>query len=378
MNKFETLSDFWALVVEVWNQGAFGYDVGTILTALGVFLLFMAFRGLFTRFVLSRMHRWAEKTTNEVDDAIVDALKPPIRFIPVVMGIFFALSIFEFEGDGLELAGLVNRTLVVFTLFWILYSLAKPLGDLMQKGANFLTSEMIEWVAKALRIAFVLIGAAAILEIWGIEVGPLIAGLGLFGVAVALGAQDLFKNLIAGLFVIGERRLHTGDWILVDGVVEGTVESVGFRTTMVRRFDKAPVYVPNTKLADSALTNFSRMTYRRIRWNIGLTYDTSAAQLRAIRDAIAHYIETNDEFVKPVETSTFVRIDQFSASSIDLFLYCFTRTTDWLEWLEVKEELLLKIKEIVEENGASFAFPSQSLYIESLPGDPGDSTKASL
>ncbi|WP_308911811.1 mechanosensitive ion channel family protein [Pseudokordiimonas caeni] len=375
MSKFETLSDFWALVVEVWNQGAFGYDVGTILTALGVFLLFMAFRGLFTRFVLSRLHGWAEKTTNEVDDAVVDALKPPIRFIPVVMGIFFALSIFEFEGDGLELAGLINRTLVVFTLFWILYSLSKPLGDLMQKGANFLTSEMIEWVAKALRIAFVLIGAAAILEIWGIEVGPLIAGLGLFGVAVALGAQDLFKNLIAGLFVIGERRLHIGDWILVDGVVEGTVESVGFRTTMVRRFDKAPVYVPNTKLADSALINFSRMTYRRISWNIGLTYDTTAAQLRAIRDEIAGYIESNDDFVKPIETATMVRIDKFSASSIDLFLYCFTRTTDWLEWLAVKEELLLKVKEIVEENGASFAFPSQSIYVETLPGDAMDRGK---
>lgn len=375
MSKFETLSDFWALVVEVWNQGAFGYDVGTILTALGVFLLFMAFRGLFTRFVLSRLHGWAEKTTNEVDDAVVDALKPPIRFIPVVMGIFFALSIFEFEGDGLELAGLINRTLVVFTLFWILYSLSKPLGDLMQKGANFLTSEMIEWVAKALRIAFVLIGAAAILEIWGIEVGPLIAGLGLFGVAVALGAQDLFKNLIAGLFVIGERRLHTGDWILVDGVVEGTVESVGFRTTMVRRFDKAPVYVPNTKLADSALINFSRMTYRRISWNIGLTYDTTAAQLRAIRDEIAGYIESNDDFVKPIETATMVRVDKFSASSIDLFLYCFTRTTDWLEWLAVKEELLLKVKEIVEENGASFAFPSQSIYVETLPGDAMDRGK---
>ncbi|MBL4601876.1 MAG: mechanosensitive ion channel family protein, partial [Emcibacteraceae bacterium] len=188
--------------------------------------------------------------------------------------------------------------------------------------------------------------------------------LGLFGVAVALGAQDLFKNLISGLFIIGERRFHPGDWVKVDGIVEGTVEDIGFRTTTIIQFDKAPVYVPNSKLSDNATINFSRMSHRRIYWKIGLVYDTSIEQLKAIREQIEHYIMNNNDFAHPPEVATFVRIDSFNDSSIDLMLYCFTKTTDWGEWLEIKEQFALTIKDIVAKNGSAFAFPSQSIYIE--------------
>lgn len=202
---------------------------------------------------------------------------------------------------------------------------------------------------------------------------PLIAGLGLFGVAIALGAQDLFKNLIAGLFVIGERRFKKGDWILVDGEVEGTVEQIGFRTTKIRRFDKAPVFIPNSALSDNAVTNFSQMTHRRITWRIGLEYKSTSKQLRTVRDGIEKYIMENTDFSTGPEMSTFVRIDRFSDSSIDMFLYCFTHTTDWGEWLAVKEELILAIKEIVEEADVGFAFPSHSIYLET--SDSGEVLK---
>ena len=228
---------------------------------------------------------------------------------------------------------------------------------------------MVEWLVKAIRATFIFIGTATILQIWGIEVGPILAGLGLFGVAVALGAQDLFKNLIAGLLIIAEKRFNKGDWIRVDGTVEGTVESIGFRSTVVRRFDKAPVFVPNAKLSDSAVTNFSSMTHRRIYWKIGVEYRTSVDQLRSIRDAIESYVANNDAFANPPDVVRFVRIDSFSDSSIDIMLYCFTRTTNWGEWLEIKEQLAYAIKEIVEGAGSAFAFPSQSLYIEATPDD---------
>jgi MscS family membrane protein len=220
-----------------------------------------------------------------------------------------------------------------------------------------------------LHIAVVFIGAATILEIWGIRVGPILAGLGLFGVAVALGAQDLFKNLIAGVLVIAEKRMRVGDWIMVDGIVEGTVEHIGFRSTLVRRFDKAPVYVPNANLSDNAVTNFSEMTHRRIKWMIGIEYDATIGQLRAIRDGIEAHILNDAAFASPADVATFVRIDRFSDSSIDILLYCFTNTTNWGEWLKVKESLAYKIKEIVEAEGTGFAFPSQSLYIQTVPGE---------
>ena len=230
-----------------------------------------------------------------------------------------------------------------------------------------LTKTLIEWTTRSIRVLIFFLGAATILELWGIQVGPLLAGLGLFGVAVALGAQDLFKNLIAGLMIILERRFHVGDWVKIDGVVEGTVERINFRSTTIRRFDKAPVYVPNAQFSDSAVTNFSSMTHRRIYWMIGIEYRATVDQLRQIRDGIEAYILGNKDFAQPPEVSTFVRIDKLNDSSIDIMLYCFTRTTDWGEWLEIKEELAYKITQIVEEAGAGLAFPSQSIYVEALP-----------
>ncbi|NVJ98646.1 MAG: mechanosensitive ion channel family protein [Alphaproteobacteria bacterium] len=361
--------DFLALVEEVWRNGLYGIDVGQIIVAFGIFFIFLLARNLFTRLVVNRIAAWTKRTKTHLDDTIVAAIEAPLRFVPIVMGLFFATAYLELDTESADLASKLNRSLIAFVIFWTLYRAAGPVSELLQRADQILTVSMIEWLSKAIRAAFAIIGGATILEIWGIQVGPLIAGLGLFGVAVALGAQDLFKNLIAGLFVIGERRFHPGDWVLVEGIVEGTVEHIGFRTTTIRRFDKAPVYVPNTKLSDHAVTNFSRMTFRRIKWLVGLEYRTSAAQLQEVRDRVEKYISESTDFVQPDETATFVRIDQFSASSIDILLYAFTRTTNWLEWLAIKEKLLLEIKKIVEEAGTGFAFPSRSLYIETMPGD---------
>ena len=268
-----------------------------------------------------------------------------------------------------EIADSLVRSLIAFTIFWGLLELTSILSSLLTRLEKHFTHELISWLIKALRIVVIFIGAATVLQIWGIQVGPIIAGAGLLGVAVALGAQDLFKNLIAGILILGEKRFRNGDWIRVEGVVEGTVESIGFRSTMVRRFDKAPVMVPNTKLADTAVTNFSAMTHRRIFWKIGVTYTTNIDQLRKIRDQIEEYIIGNPDFASPKDVSTFVRIDSFNASSIDIMLYCFTLTTDWGEWLKVKEQLAYQVKQIVEDTGTSFAFPSQSIYVESIPSE---------
>jgi len=228
---------------------------------------------------------------------------------------------------------------------------------------------MVLWLRKGIKFLIFFVGFATVLEIWGIKVAPLIASLGLFGVAVALGAQDMFKNLISGLTIIAEKRFQPGDWILVDGVVEGHVENIGFRSTQVRRFDKAPVHVPNSKLSDSAITNFTGMTHRRIYWKFGVLYSTTIEQLRQIRDEIEAYIFESEDFASPEDVSTFVRIDKFSDSSIDIMMYCFTNTTKWGEWLKAKEKLAYEVKNIVERSGSGFAFPSRSLYVEKMASD---------
>lgn len=359
-----SLQEFWLLVLEVWNHGVYGIDLPQILAALLVFLFFLLIRSLFTRYVLGALSRLGRRTETDLDDSLLESLREPLRFVPVLMGIFFATRLLDLDADAETFVYNINRSLVAFTLFWALFRVSVPVGNAVTRSSRLLTAAMGEWLVKFARLVFVAIGAATILELWGIAVAPIVAGFGLFGVAVALGAQDLFKNLIAGLFVLGERRFEPGDWIQVDGVVEGTVLQIGFRTTTIRRFDRAPVYVPNARLADNAVTNFSRMSHRRIRWMLGLEYRTTLEQLREIRDGIERYILESDEFADPGDVATFVRIDSFNDSSIDILLYCFTHTTVWGEWLEIKERLAYRIKEIVEAAGTGFAFPSRSLYLE--------------
>ncbi len=368
MNK--DLEAFKNIVVDVWAHGFMGVNIGQLIVALLIFGGFLLIRGLFSKFVLRYLRNLAVKSKNELDDKIIDALIPPIKFIPVILGVFFASQYLDLSAGLNEIVIKVERSLIVFTIFWALYRTCTPLSYSLKKLEELLTHAMMVWIFKALKVLVIFLGGAIILEIWGIAVGPLLAGLGLFGAAVALGAQDLFKNLIGGITIIAEKRFHAGEWIFVDGVVEGTVEDIGFRSTKIRRFDKAPVHVPNSNLSDAVVTNFSRMTHRRIKWKIGVTYSTDVKQLQIIRDGIMNYIIENEAFAKPNDVSTFVRVDSFNASSIDFLVYCFTNTTDWGDWLEIKEAFAIKIKHIVEDEAkTSFAFPSQSIYIENLPGD---------
>jgi len=367
----QDLNKFWQLVIDVWHDGFAGVDVGRILTALAILLVFLMLRGLFTRYVTARLRAVAQRTTNQLDDQMVDAMAPPLRLVPLVLGVFFATQHLALQGLYAEIADNIVKSLIATSIFWSVHRIIGPWRFLLAQLERVFTHELVEWMVKAIRIAILFVGAATILQIWGIQVGPIIAGAGLLGVAVALGAQDLFKNLIGGILILGEKRFRKGDWILAEGTVEGTVESIGFRSTLVRRFDKAPVMVPNARLSDTAVINFSGMSHRRIFWRIGVEYSTNVAQLRQIRDGIEDYILNSDDFAHPPTVPTFVRIDRFSDSSIDIMLYAFTKTTEWGAWLEIKERLAFAIMEIVETAGSGFAFPSQSVYVESMPtGQP--------
>jgi MscS family membrane protein len=360
--RAETL---WEIVLRVWDTSFAGYNVGDGLVAMGVLAIAFLVRGLFSHLVLRRLIEFAERTDNNLDSKVVNALKGPIKLIPVIVGVYIAFTILDFHAETAPINGTkLVEMLIVIALFWALHNVVVPVSHLMTPLRKALTPVMVDWLAKFLRILFIVIGAAAVLQIWGIPVAPVLGGLGLLGVAIGLGAQDLFRNLIAGILILTEKRFVPGEWILVDGVVEGTVEQINFRSTLIRRFDRSPVFVPNSKLADNAVTNFTRMTHRRIRWIIGVEYKTTTEQLQYVRDKVLDFILNHPEFAKPPEVPTFMRVDSFGPSSIDYLLYAFTVTTNWGEWLRVKEELALAVKAIVEEAGSSFAFPSTSIYMD--------------
>ena len=286
----------------------------------------------------------------------------PARFLPIVLGVFFASYYMSFSDDMRDFVDNLNRTLITILIFWIIHQIIEPISYILSGLDKILTRELIGWIIKSLKILIFILGAAAVLELWGIKIGPIIAGLGLFVVAVALGAQDLFKNLISGILVLVEKRFRMGDWIRVDGIIEGVVEKIGFRSTVIRKFDKSLAIIPNFQFAENAVINVSQTTNWLISWIITLQYDTTVDQLKTIRNQIEEHINKSEDFDQSIGVA--VRVDKFADSSIDMYVRCFSKTNSWNEWLKVKENLALSIKQIVETNKASFAFPSQSIYVE--------------
>jgi len=365
----QAINSFISLFSEVWKEGIFGINASEIMIGLLIFLFFYVLRRLFARFLIARLNKIVLKTSTTLDDTVINVIEGPLKFLPVVLGFFIASSYINFSSELQSFIDLLNRTLITIFIFWLLHQLVIPFSFVIKKFENKISKPLVDWTLRGLKIIIFILGVVAVLELWGIKVGPVIAGLGLFGVAVALGAQDLFKNLISGIMILMEGRFTVGDVILVSNEVEGVVEQIGFRSTLVRRFDSTPVMVPNYKFAEQSVTNYTRRHHRRIRWLIGLEYKTTIKQLKKIREDISNLILNDSNFAKNEHSGFFVRIDSFSESSIDMLVQAFTVTNDWGEFLKVKEDLAVKIIEIINNNSTGFAFPSQSLYIESLPAD---------
>ncbi len=357
--------DFISVVREVWGSGAYGLSVSDFMSALAIFLFFAVLRGLFTRFVLGALKRITSRTKTEIDDLLREAIERPVKFFFIILGVFFALKALPLDGFLAELGDKVVRSLIAVGIFWTFYAAVTPLSIAVEQIKSLLSSEIIGWLMMTVRWGVVLTGVATVLQIWGIQIAPIIAGFGLFGMAVALGAQDLFKNLLGGVSILLERRFALGDWIEVEGVVEGTIEQIGFRSTHVRRFDQVSVVVPNNTFSDHALVNYSSMHQRRIKWTIGLEYRTTSAQLKTIRQGIFDWLDEDPRFISDShDVPSLVHISGFNDSSIDMMVYCFTKSTRWYDWLDAKQDLALAIKQIVEQADAGFAFPSRSLYLE--------------
>ena len=358
------LEKFTDLFLDVWNNGISGVNISEILIAITIFFFFLFLRGIFAKFVVKRLEKYVSKSTNKFDNTLVSSMEGPAKFFPIVLGFFIATTYLTVDGEGVLFIDKLNRSLITILIFWTFHQAIGPLSVLIKTVGDLLSKDLIDWIIKAIKILILILGLAAVLEIWGIKIGPVIAGLGLFGVAVALGAQDLFKNLISGILVLVERRFQVGDWIYVEDVIEGTVESIGFRSTVIRRFDKSLATIPNFQFAENAVINNTQITNRRISWVIGLEYRTTSEQLNNIKKEILNYIKGDKDFKTSDDVLLSVKIDQFAASSIDIKLICFTKTSHYKEWLNVKDKLAIEIKNIVERNKASFAFPSTSIYVE--------------
>ncbi|MEX2490452.1 MAG: mechanosensitive ion channel family protein [Nitrospirales bacterium] len=366
------IEDFWQEFLTVWHVGILNTSLGDIFTAFVIFLTFLFARRIVFRLSSRALQKLTRRTKTDMDDRILEAMERPLEFTFVIIGLYISGQVVNLSPALNVVFGQIIRSLIAYTLFWALFRILDPLSVLLDRtiilfGSPGMHETIKGFFIKVAKFVVVCLGIASVFQEWGFNVAAVLGSLGLVGMAVALGAQDFIKNMFAGLTIFLDRVFEQGNWIKTPDV-EGTVEEIGFRATKVRQFDKALVTLPNSKLANEALINYSRMTNRRIHWMIGVEYRSTKEQILNIIQALTQYIhECGDFETDPKKTKTFIFLDSFGSSSIDIKLYCFTKTIVWGEWLEAKERLAYKIKEIVEGQHASFAFPSTSLYVETLP-----------
>ena len=356
---------------DVWADGLLGISITQIIISVAIMLTAILGRIFFIRRVLTWLDKLTENTESNIDDVVLDSLEKPLGYVPIVIGLYLLTMYLPLSGSlGLFGENLV-KGLVVFTIFSALMNMVSPLFGVLS-SSTWLTPSMTMWLERAVRLVFGVICLAIILDIFGIEIGPLVAGLGLFSVAVALGAQDLFKNLIAGILIIGENRFQPGDRIEVIGEMHGMVEQIGFRSTTVRLFNTAPMVIPNKDLSDVKVINHGNMVFRRLNWTINLVYSTTVDQLAKICADIEKYMQDSDEIAENEGQQAFARAVEFGASSIDVQVLCYTAPVNLTEFTAIKQNLIYEIMRIVRENGSEFAYPSTSVYVESTPESSDD------
>ena len=339
--------------------------LGNIIAAILVFLLFLLFRKIFTLIVMGTLQKVSKVTDTYHDDKVISALKGPVSFAFILVGahLFFVLIYKETE----FIKNILN-TLVVYTIFWGIISVLESLRGVFhhatEKFNPDLAKEMGNFILKIVKFLVSALGLGAMLQVWGINVTALVASLGLGGLAFALAAKDTASNMFGSFALLADKSIRIGEWIKVGGV-EGTVEDIGMRTTKIRSFEKSLITVPNQIVSNSPIENFSRRGVRRIKMRIGLTYSTSGDQMNTIVQEIRDMLH-NHENISQKET-LLVNFESFGDSALNIFIYTFTSTANWERYLNIREDIHLKIMKIVEDNKSGFAFPSQSIYVEQMP-----------
>lgn len=356
--------------VKVLNFCFGGIPVARPIAALCVFMIFFLTRKLLVKIIFAQLKRYIKGISHEIGEQFVSGVEKPIGFFLIILGLHISLSILGFTFLQDNTFRNAYTSVLIFLILWAMYRIVPPAVLTLNKFTQFSSNKIFDLniifrnVAKFIIFS---VGIITIAEKWGFNVIGFITALGIVGAAIAFAAQESVSNIFGALTLFINKSFKKGDWIYTSDV-EGHIEYFGIMSTKVRTFAKALVTVPNSKLAKSAITNWSRMTSRRVRTTIGLEYRTTKDQLENIISNIKKYLAENEN-IQQKGVVTLVNFNEFNASSIDIFLYFFTKSIVWAEHMRVKEECFLAIKDIVEKEGASFAFPSQSLYIEKVPHD---------
>ncbi|HHL45214.1 MAG TPA: mechanosensitive ion channel family protein [Gammaproteobacteria bacterium] len=337
----------------------------------------VVFLALLLAFVVKRffkrLHRLFKSTDNIWDDALVAAVSRPLRLFIWLQGIAFAAHIVGRKTGAplFDAVGPLRDIGVIVLLAWFLVRLVNEIQRNMllsaEERGKKLDITTVDAIGKLLRISIFITAGLVILQTLGYSVSGVLAFGGIGGIAVGFAAKDLLANFFGGLMIYLDRPFAVGDWVRSpDREIEGTVEEIGWRLTRIRTFDKRPLYIPNATFTSVAVENPSRMTHRRIKETIGIRYD-DADKMEAILADVRNMLHQHPEIDQ--SQTLMVNFNTFGPSSLDFFIYTFTRTTVWTEYHRVKEDVLLQIYRIITTHGAEVAFPTQTLHIATNDGN---------
>lgn len=351
------------LSAELWNISV---------RDLGLGLLY-----IFVGFVLGRLvELFFEKLKKRVPEygvrrGIVGAIDRPAGWCVRVGGIWLAVNQMPLgKVEAFDVDHFVNQMLVATSVglaTWLGARIVDRLSAYWTRRAaeteGTFDDQLVPLVRKTVKVFLVVIGAVMVMQNLGYSVGSLLAGLGIGGAALAFASKDTIANFFGSIVIFVDRPFQVGDWIEV-GDVEGTVEEVGIRVTTIRTFANSLIMMPNALFTTTSINNWSRMRKRRIKMTIRVTYDASPAKVLQAVQAIREVIRSDDRLD---HNFYLVNFFEFGAHSLDIFCYLFTRTINWAEYMQVREDFLLKVMEAIQGLGLSFAFPTQSIHVETVP-----------
>ena len=345
-----------------WN--VFDIAMWRIIACLLVFIVGLAMKnGLMDR-LLRPAESLLDRTETELDNALLEAVRKPGSWLFFTFSVWLGLEIVQLPDRLDALVTLVLQTIgtviVAWTCFRAIDVVGMALTRFVEGTDTDIDDHMVPLVKRVLRVVLVVVAGIAVVQQWGYDVTSLIAGLGIGGIAFALAAQDTLSNWFGSLMIFTDQPFRLGDWVKSGGV-EGVVEEVGLRSTKVRTFDKSLYTIPNKKMANDSIENFSMREQRRINLTLGLSYSTTRAQMQDVLQGVRKCLE---EHPLADPASVVVFFTGFGDSTLDVIAQVFLKTNAFGDFAPAREEVLLQVMGIIEDAGTSLAFPSQSIYVE--------------
>ncbi|WP_025270396.1 mechanosensitive ion channel family protein [Hippea sp. KM1] len=355
----------WSKFNEFLNKTFMNIEIKNLLAALIVLFVLLLTKKIAARIVFSSLKRLTKKTKSQIDDDIIEIIEPPVLAFLNVFCFYVAFLILNLETAYNIVATKILISFGISFAAWALYRAENILSKSMEaffKRKNYeIGLSFVPFFNKFIKASVIAVAFILIVQEWGYNIGAIITGLGIGGLAVALAAKDTLANMFGGLTIILDRPFKIGDWVKI-GDVEGIIEDIGFRSTRIRTFEKSLISLPNSVIANTAIENFSRRNIRRITYKIGITYSTPKDKVKEAVNRIREMLKNHPHISK--DATLLVYFTEFADSSLNIFIYCFTDTAIWGDYLAIREDVNLRIMEIMEELGIEFAFPSMSVYIE--------------